>query len=70
MEQNIKKCGPEAKDIFDNYSSNKHRSHEISGKGSVTICHGKNDSSYEDAYYINKGITELCKFCFSIYNVR
>ncbi len=69
MEQNIKKCGPEAKDIFDNYSSNKHRSHEISGKGSVTICHGKNDSSYEDAYYINKGITELCKFCFSMRSI-
>lgn len=75
MAEYSKKCGPEAYDNYDGYtsysnSSKKYRHHTITGKGVVERCYVMSNFNYEDSYTVNEGITELGDGCFSKYCVN
>ena len=72
MSKYSKKCGIEANDNYDDYSTCyisgrkvNYRYHTITGKGKVQRCSASSIHNYEDAYAIEEGITELGDNCFS-----
>ena len=69
------KCGPDAVDEYDAYStyrdsygnscSYNNRYHNIRGTGKVNTCYADNDPNKLEGYVIHSGITELCDECLN-----